>query len=63
MNDTNNKPTTSANDIVRALETRGESKDYIIGFLVGTIDGLRHNVNTQVDVYIENTLAQVKRKG
>ena len=31
-----------ANKIVKALEAKGESKDYIIGFLTATLESMKH---------------------
>jgi len=47
-----------ANDIVKALEEKGESKDYIIGFLTATINGLRYIDNQEVNKYLKRSVEQ-----
>ena len=55
MNNTN-----YAEQIVNNLEAKGESKDFIIGFLQATLDGLRHLDNPEVTKYIQQTVKQTK---
>lgn len=46
-----------AHQIVNNLEKKGESKDFIIGFLSATIDGLRHLTNTkQIESYLKDSV-------
>lgn len=47
--------TNYSQQIVANLEKKGESKDYIIGFLQATIDGLRHITDAK------DILAYIKR--
>jgi len=43
--------------IVTNLEKRGESKDYIIGFLQATIDGLRYVADVKdIQTYIKRSV-------
>ena len=43
--------------IVTNLEKRGESKDYIIGFLQATIDGLRYVTDVKdIQTYIKRSV-------
>jgi hypothetical protein len=51
MNDTINY----AQEIVTHLQEQGYTPDSIIGYLQGTLDGLRHLENEQVTAYLENT--------
>ncbi len=53
--------TNYAQQIVTNLEKKGESKDFIIGFLAATIDGLRHLENKKVHEYMEKTIQHSKR--
>lgn len=47
--------------IVDNLEKKGESKDYIIGFLTATIDQMTHiNCADHVIRYFERTIEQTK---
>lgn len=48
--------TNYANNIVNELEKKGESKDYIIGFLTATINGLRYLENEQVEDYLKRSV-------
>ena len=50
-----------ANQIVKALEAKGESKDYIIGFLSATLNGLRYIDNAEVTKYLKRSVEQAKR--
>jgi hypothetical protein len=50
-----------ANKIVKALEAKGESKDYIIGFLTATLDGMKQINDMEcteldMDSYLNRTL-------
>jgi hypothetical protein len=47
--------TNYANQIVTNLEAKGYSKDMIIGYLEGTIDGLRYLENKKVEEYLART--------
>ena len=47
-----------AHQIVRNLEEKGESKDFIIGFLTATIDGLKYIESEQVKDYLERSVKQ-----
>ena len=50
-----------ATQIVSNLEQAGQSKDYIIGFLTATIDGLRHIDSTaQIEKYLKRSIEQSK---
>jgi len=49
-----------ANEIISNLEKKGESKDYIIGFLAATINGLRHIANDEVINYLERSVKQAQ---
>lgn len=50
-----------ATQIVFNLEQAGQSKDYIIGFLTATINGLRYLSNdTQTQCYLKRTVEQSK---
>ena len=53
--------TNYANDIVTNLEKKGESKDYIIGFLSATLNGLRHIENEKVKEYLIRSVEQTKK--
>jgi len=55
MNNTN-----YAEQIIKNLEAKGESKDFIIGFLQATLDGLRHMNNPEVMKYLQQTVKQTK---
>ena len=50
-----------AAQIVNALEAKGESKDYIIGFLIATLDGLRHIDNAEVTKYIKRSVEHAEQ--
>ena len=49
-----------AHEIVNNLEKKGESKDYIIGFLTATINGLRHLESKEVQEYLQRTVKQTQ---
>jgi hypothetical protein len=55
MNNTN-----YAHQIINNLEKKGESKDYIIGFLTATIDGLKYIDNQQVIDYLQRSVKQTQ---
>lgn len=56
MNNTN-----YANDIVTNLEKKGESKDYILGFLSGTLNGIRYlESNEQIIDYLNRSVKQTQ---
>jgi hypothetical protein len=50
------------NQIVKALEAKGESKDYIIGFLTATLDSMKYLEYTELDIndYLNRTLKQAQ---
>jgi hypothetical protein len=50
-----------AAQIVSNLENKGESKDYIIGFLQATLDQLKHLELKEVNEYLERTVRQSKQ--
>jgi hypothetical protein len=51
-----------AHEIVKTLEDRGNSKDYIIGFLQATLDGIKHLDDTNLYLpYLKNTLKQAQQ--
>jgi len=50
-----------ANEIVKSLEKKGESKDYIIGFLTATLNGVQHQRTGQdVHDYLARSVKQAK---
>lgn len=51
----------TAKQIVNNLEAKGESKDYIIGFLTATLEGLRYLEDEKINHYLEQTLNQTQR--
>jgi hypothetical protein len=51
-----------ANEIVKNLEAKGESKDFIIGFLTATLEGLRHLEDEKISQYLKQTLNQTQRQ-
>ena len=55
MNNTN-----YAHQLINNLEKKGESKDYIIGFLTATIDGLKYIDNQQVIDYLQRSAKQTQ---
>ena len=55
MNNTN-----YAHQLINNLEKKGESKDYIIGFLTATIDGLKYIDNQQVIDYLQRSVKQTQ---
>jgi hypothetical protein len=57
----NHHTTNIANEIVKNLEAKGESKDYIIGFLTATLEGLRHLEDEKINQYLKQTLNQTQR--
>ena len=48
--------TNYATQIVQQLEAKGESKDYIIGFLIATINGLSYLENKKVEEYLKRSV-------
>lgn len=47
--------------IVKNLETKGESKDYIIGFLSATLDQVQYITDDQeFEEYLDRTLKQTQ---
>jgi len=53
--------TTYSKRIITNLEQKGESKDFIIGFMAAAIDGLRHLDDKKVNEYLEKTALQAQR--
>jgi hypothetical protein len=49
-----------AQQIVNNLEKKGESLNYIIGFLTATIDGLKYIDNQQVIDYLQRSVKQTQ---
>lgn len=50
-----------ANEIIKNLEGKGESKDYIIGFLSATLNGVRHlKDNQDILDYLARTVKQTQ---
>ena len=50
-----------AGQIARNLEAKGESKDFIIGFLTQTLNGMRHFLDThEVEKYLKRTVEQTR---
>lgn len=47
-----------ANQIVNNLEKKGESKDYIIGFLTATVNGLKYIETNEIKDYLQRTVKQ-----
>jgi hypothetical protein len=46
-----------ATQMVRNLESRGEPRDFIIGFLTATIDGMRHVTTIdELENYLERAV-------
>ena len=52
--------TSYGTQIVKALEEKGQSKDYIIGFLQATLNGLRFLENDQIAEYLKRTVKQTE---
>ncbi len=52
--------TNYANQIVTNLEAKGYSKDMIIGYLEGTINGLRYLENKKVEEYLARTVKETQ---
>jgi len=52
--------TSYGTQIVNALEEKGQSKDYIIGFLQATLNGLRFLENDQIAEYLKRTVKQTE---
>lgn len=48
--------TNYATQMVQQLEAKGESKDYIIGFLIATINGLSYLENEKVEEYLKRSV-------
>ena len=47
-------------EIVNNFEKQGESKDFIIGFLQATLNGLRFLENDQIAEYLKRTVKQTE---
>jgi hypothetical protein len=52
--------TSYGTQIVNALEEKGQSKDYIIGFMTATLNGLRFLENDQIAEYLKRTVKQTE---
>ena len=50
--------TNYANKIVENLEAQGYTKDMVIGYLEGTINGLRYLENKKVEEYLARTVKE-----
>jgi hypothetical protein len=48
-------------EIVNNFEKQGESKDFIIGFLQATLNGIRHLENDKVLEYMKRSVEQSKK--
>jgi len=48
-------------EIVSNFEKQGESKDFIIGFLQATLNGIRHLENDKVLEYMKRSVEQSKK--
>ena len=53
--------TSYGTQIVNNFEKQGESKDFIIGFLQATLNGLRHLENDKVLEYMKRSVEQSKK--
>lgn len=54
--------TNYANKIVENLEAQGYTKDMVIGYLEGTINGLKYLENKKVDEYLARTVKDTQPK-
>jgi hypothetical protein len=54
--------TNYANKIVENLEAQGYTKDMVIGYLEGTISGLKYLENKKVDEYLARTVKDTQPK-
>ena len=54
--------TNYANKIVENLEAQGYTKDMVIGYLEGTISGLKYLENEKVDEYLARTVKETQPK-
>jgi hypothetical protein len=54
--------TNYANKIVENLEAQGYTKDMVIGYLEGTINGLKYLENEEVDKYLARTVKETQPK-
>jgi hypothetical protein len=52
--------TSYGTQIVKALEEKGQSKDYIIGFMTATLNGLRFLENDKIAEYLKRTVKQTE---
>ena len=51
-----------ANQIVSNLEAKGESKDFIIGFLTATLNGVKHlDKPSQIEAYLKRSVEQAAK--
>jgi len=53
--------TSYGTQIVNALEEKGQSKDYIIGLMTATLNGLRFLENDQIAEYLKRTVEHSKQ--
>ena len=49
-----------ANELVKNLEDKGYTKDMVIGYLQGTISGLKYLENKKVDQYLARTVKETQ---
>jgi len=52
--------TNYANKIVSALESKGYTKDMVIGYLEGTLNGLKYLENKKISQYMQNTVKDLQ---
>lgn len=53
--------TNYASQIIKNLENKGESKDFIIGYLSATLDGLRHLNSSEIVEYMKRAVQQSQK--
>lgn len=49
-----------ANELVKNLEDKGYTKDMVIGYLQGTISGLKYLESKKVDQYLARTVKETQ---
>ena len=54
--------TNYANKIVSSLESKGYTKDMVIGYLEGTLNGLKYLENKKISQYMQNAISQTSSK-
>ena len=52
--------TNYANKIVSSLESKGYTKDMVIGYLEGTLNGLKYLENKKISQYMQNTIKDLQ---